>query len=51
CKQIIEKHHGKIWFESQSGIGSTFYIRLPKPKKMDMTIIEADTEASKQKVS
>jgi len=50
CKQIIEKHHGKIWFESKPGKGATFYIRLPKPKKTDLVIIEADSEAGKQKV-
>lgn len=51
CKQIIEKHHGKIWFDSKPGKGTTFYIRLPKPKKMDLIIMEPDTETSKQKVS
>ncbi len=33
CKQIIENHEGKIWFESNSKIGTTFYIRLPKSEK------------------
>ena len=32
CKQIIEKSHGKIWFES-SHHGTVFYISLPMPGK------------------
>jgi len=28
-KQIVEAHRGKIWFESEDGIGSTFYVSLP----------------------
>ncbi|MES2279578.1 MAG: tetratricopeptide repeat-containing sensor histidine kinase [Bacteroidota bacterium] len=30
CRQIIEKHHGKIWFESNTQDGTTFYVRLSK---------------------
>ncbi len=29
CKQIVEKHHGKIWAESNIKEGSTFKIKLP----------------------
>jgi signal transduction histidine kinase len=29
CKQIVEAHHGKIWVESQEGMGSCFFIELP----------------------
>ncbi|MFD0764863.1 ATP-binding protein [Mucilaginibacter lutimaris] len=29
CKQIMDKHHGKIWFESNANIGTTFFISLP----------------------
>jgi len=28
-KNIVEKHHGKIWFESENDKGTTFFIRLP----------------------
>ena len=29
CKQIIEAHRGKIWAESNTGQGTTFFIELP----------------------
>jgi signal transduction histidine kinase/CheY-like chemotaxis protein len=29
CRQIVEAHEGKIWVESEIGVGSTFYISLP----------------------
>lgn len=31
CKQIVENHHGKIWFESEVNKGTTFFITLSKP--------------------
>ena len=28
-KRIVEKHRGRIWFDSQQGKGTTFYIEIP----------------------
>lgn len=33
CHSIIERHGGQIWFESESGSGTAFFVRVPLTAK------------------
>ncbi|MEW6503075.1 MAG: ATP-binding protein [Chloroflexota bacterium] len=36
-KSITERHHGRVWVDSQLGKGSTFYMELPVDQPITMT--------------
>ncbi len=29
CRELVQRHGGQLWFESEEGTGSTFYLTLP----------------------
>ena len=35
CRKIIDRLHGKIWVESEQGVGSSFYFSIPKSQEQE----------------
>lgn len=35
CKKLVEAHEGNIWFESETGQGTTFFVELPLNSELE----------------
>jgi signal transduction histidine kinase len=44
AKNVIEGHGGKVWFESEPGLGSTFYATLPLGRELEEVINQQRAE-------
>jgi len=45
CKEIIEHHGGRVWLESELGVGSTFLFSLPlSQRQADASVLTQDGE-------
>ncbi len=38
CKKIVEQHKGKIWIDSQIGVGTTVYFTLPQSPRDELNL-------------
>jgi signal transduction histidine kinase len=41
CRELVERHGGHLWFESEEGEGSTFFVTLPMITDQENSDVDA----------